>query len=82
MVVVYCDICGKRIDLNHDKRFKLTSFAVNGSLPLSEQNTLKTIYNCDDVCEECIDNLNEYIRENKQIIIFKDGTSDGMKYTE
>ena len=59
MKLVLCDICGKQIDPILDKRYKLTATL----------DTSETIYNCDDVCEECIDSINEHIAQLRR----KDG---------
>ena len=74
MVAVYCDVCGKRIDIKLESRYKLTCYEVSGKIPMAEYNTLKQIYNNDDICEECIDKINNHISDLKNVIPFtKDG---------
>lgn len=57
MIVMYCDICGQRIDPKFNKRFKLSAYAV--------KDELEKIYNSDDVCERCINRINNFISEIK-----------------
>ena len=56
MVVIYCDVCGRRINTKNESKFKLTCYKDSDPSP---------IYDKDDVCEYCIDSINEYITQLK-----------------
>ena len=69
MVRVYCDICGSEIN-KQEKEFRLECLMFD-----KDKEQYKYFYKCENVCEECIDRINNHIRLIKESskLMNKDG---------